>query len=60
MTDRGSWGIRLCMLMLHGFLGKLDLRSRYDVDDYPLPKERLEKMSAREGWKAVLKKLKLE
>lgn len=48
------------MLMLHGFLGKLDLRSRYDVDDYPLPKERLEKMSAREGWNAVLKKLRLE
>lgn len=53
------------MLMLHGFLGKLDWRTLsegrgYDVDDYPLLKEWLEKMSAREGWKAVLEKLKLE
>jgi hypothetical protein len=46
------------------FLGNLDLRSLsgggYDADDYPLLKEWLEKISARERWKAVLKKLKLK
>jgi len=53
------------MLILHGLLDKLDLRclskgGGYDADDYPLLKEWLEKISARERWKAVLKKLKLE
>jgi hypothetical protein len=54
------------MLMLHGLLDNLDLRSLseeggYGVDDYPLleKKNGLRKFR-RERWKAVLKKLKLE